>query len=172
MRPAYSVIAPKYFRRNVAPAQYVISALHVAPRRELPDQLGIDRGLEFEIKALQSLLEREARHRDPHLMMFMGFRPDLSGEQLVEEVGVGNFLFRRLFQARGKFVLDLIQAQPMAVVAQTFDLWCHRVSSPSLRLTASYSARSRTITSPSCAKWGSQRGAASGARAPTRNSPA
>lgn len=72
------------------------------------------------------------------------------GEQLVEEVSVGNLLFRRLFRVHGKFVLDLIQAQPMSVLAQTFDLWgAHRVSPPSLRLTASYRARSRTITSPS-----------------------
>jgi hypothetical protein len=57
----------------------------------------------LEVKALEGFLEQEARHRDAHLMVLVGFRVDLTGQQLVEEVGVGKFLFRRLLQARGKF---------------------------------------------------------------------
>ena len=95
--------------------QDVIAALHVAASREFPDQLGIDRGLELEVEALKGLLERKARHRDSHLMVLVGLRSDLRGEQFVEELGVGNFLFRRLFQARGKFILDLIKPEPMAM---------------------------------------------------------
>ena len=48
-------------------------------------------------------------------MVLVGLRSDLRGEQFVEELGVGNFLFRRLFQARGKFILDLIKPEPMAM---------------------------------------------------------
>ena len=35
-------------------------------------------------------------------MVLVGFRVELADQQLVEEVGVGNFLFRRLLQARGR----------------------------------------------------------------------
>jgi hypothetical protein len=106
-------------------------------------------------------------------MIFVGFRSDLGGEQLVEEVGVGNFLFGRLLQARGEFVLDLIKPEPMAVVAQALELRsAHHAPFPSLWLTAAYSARSRTMTLPSRAKLGSKRdGAASGTWPPIRNNP-
>jgi hypothetical protein len=73
-----------------------------------------------------------------HLMVLLGLRPDLDGEQFVEEVGVGDFLFRRLLQACGELVLDLIEPEPMAVLAQAFELrGAHRASPPSLWLTAS-----------------------------------
>ena len=49
-------------------------------------------------------------------MVLVGLRFDLRGEQFVEELSVGNFLFRRLFQARGKFILDLIEPQPMTML--------------------------------------------------------
>lgn len=118
--------------------QDVIAAVHVAAGREFADLFGVDGGLELEVEALQGFLEREAGHRDPHLMVLLGLRADLGGEQVVEEVGVGDFLFRRLLQARGKFVLDLVEPQPMAVLAQTFELrGAHRTLPPSLWLTAS-----------------------------------
>jgi hypothetical protein len=80
----------------------------------------------------------EARHRDPHLMVLAGFRVDLTGEQLVEEVGVGKLLFRRLLQARGQFLLDLIEPQPLTLFAQTVELGStHCARSPSPWLTAS-----------------------------------
>jgi len=41
-------------------------------------------------------------------MVLVGFRVDLTGQQLVEEVGVGKLAFRGLPQARGQFLLDLI----------------------------------------------------------------
>ena len=97
--------------------QDVIAALHVAASRQFPDLLGIDRRLELEVEALQGLLEREARHRDPHLMMLLGLRADLKRKQFVEELGVGNFLFRRLLQARDEFVFHLIKPELMAVFA-------------------------------------------------------
>ena len=34
-------------------------------------------------------------------MMLLAFRADLERQQVVEKVGVGNLLFRRLLQARG-----------------------------------------------------------------------
>src|SRR5919201_6720836 len=118
--------------------QHVIAALDIAPGGELADLLGIDRGLELEVEALERLLEREARHRDAHLMVLVGFRVELAGQQLVEEVGVGNFLFRRLLQARGQLLLDLIEPELMAVRAQTVELWgAHCASPPWLELTAS-----------------------------------
>lgn len=46
-------------------------------------------------------------------MVLVGLRADLGGEQLVEEVGVRDFLLRRLLQTCGKFVLDLVESEPM-----------------------------------------------------------
>ena len=102
--------------------QDVIAALHVAASRQFPDLLGIDRRLELEVEALQGLLEREACHRDAHLMMLLGLRTDLQRKQFVEELGVGNFLFRRLLQACGEFVLYLIKPELVAVFAEAFEL--------------------------------------------------
>jgi len=48
--------------------------------------------------------------------MLRRFRADLQGQQFVEKVSVGKLPFRRLLQARGKFVLDLIQPQAMTVL--------------------------------------------------------
>jgi len=52
--------------------------------------LGINRRLELEIEALQRLLVRKARHRNPHLMVLVSFCIDLAGQQLIEEVGAGS----------------------------------------------------------------------------------
>jgi hypothetical protein len=84
-----------------AEQQQVVAALDIAASSKFTDLLGIERRLELEVEALEGLLEREARHRDAHLMVLVGFRVNLAGEQLVEEVGVGKFLFRGLLQARG-----------------------------------------------------------------------
>jgi hypothetical protein len=54
--------------------------------------------------------------------MLLGLRADLECKQFVEEVGVGNLFFRRLLQARGQFVLDLIEPELMTVFAQAFEL--------------------------------------------------
>jgi hypothetical protein len=71
-------------------------------------------------------------------MVLVGFRVDLTGQQLVEEVGLGKFLFRRLLQARTKFILYLIEPELMAVFAQSVELWsAHRTSPPAPRLMAS-----------------------------------
>jgi hypothetical protein len=51
-------------------------------------------------------------------MMLLRLGNDLGGQQLIEEVGVGNFLFRRLLQARGKLLFDLIEPELMAVFVQ------------------------------------------------------
>jgi hypothetical protein len=65
----------------------------------------------------------------------VSFRADLAGQQLIEEVGVGSFLFCSLFQAGGKLLFDLVEPQLMAVLAQTIELrGAHRVSPPSLWL--------------------------------------
>src|SRR5216683_8235301 len=87
--------------------QQVVAALDVTAGRKFADLLGIERRLELEVEALERLLEGKAGHRDTHLMMFVGLGVDLAGQQLIKEVGVGNLLFRRLLQARGKLVLDL-----------------------------------------------------------------
>ena len=76
-----------------AEQQQVVAAPDVAARDQFADLLGIERRLELEVEALERLLEREARHRDPHLMVLVRFRVDLTGEQLVEEVGVGSSFF-------------------------------------------------------------------------------
>ena len=71
-------------------------------------------------------------------MVLVGFRVDLTGEQLVEEVGVGKFFFRGLLQARGQFLLDLIEPQPLALFAQALELGrAHRTSPPAPWLMAS-----------------------------------
>jgi hypothetical protein len=132
-----------------AEQQQVVAALDIAASSKFTDLLGIERRLELEVEALEGLLEREARHRDAHLMVLVGFRVNLAGEQLVEEVGVGKFLFRGLLQARGQFLFDLIEPQPLTLFAQAFELGrAHRTSPPAPRLMASYSWRSRTSTSP------------------------
>lgn len=83
-------------------------------------------------------------------MMLVSFCIDFRGQQLIEEVGVGSFLLRRLFKAAGKLLFDLIKAQLVAVFAQTVELWgANRSAPPSLWLMISYNLRSRTITSPS-----------------------
>ncbi len=104
------------------PRNNSIPAPHVTAGRELPDQLGIDRGLGLEVEALQSFLEREAGHRDPHLMVLLRHRAYLGGEQFIEQVGVGDFLFRRLLEGRAQFVLDLIEPQLVTARAKTFEL--------------------------------------------------
>src|ERR1700677_5111566 len=114
-----------------AEQQQVVAALDIAAGGEFADLSGIERGLELEGEALQRLLERDARHRDSHLMVLMGFRVDLRGQQLVEEVGVGKFLFRRLLQARGQFLLNLKEPQSMTLFVQTVELGsAHRTSPP------------------------------------------
>src|SRR5215470_4913949 len=107
-------------------------------------------------------------------MMLGGFRVDLQGQQFVEKVRVGQLPFSRLFQVRGQFPLDLVEPQALTMLLQPFQLWdVHWPWPPSLWLAASYSARSRTITSPSWPKLGSKRGAGGSAAARlTRNSPA
>jgi hypothetical protein len=70
-------------------------------------------------------------------MMLVGLGVDLGGEQFIEEVGVGNFFFRRLLQARGKFVFDLIKPQPVAMFAQAVELRSANRSPPSPWLTSS-----------------------------------
>jgi len=115
-----------------AEQQQVVAALNVAAGSKFADLLGIDRGLELEVETLERLLEGKPRHRNPHLMMLVGLRIDLSGQQLIEEVGVGHFLLRRLLQARGKLLLNLIEAQTLAVFAQAVELRStHRTSPPS-----------------------------------------
>src|SRR5215471_4297826 len=94
----------------------VITALDITAGREFADLFGIDRGLEIEVEALEGFLERKACHRNAHLMMLVGLRVDLAGEQLIEEVRVGNLLLGRLFQTRGKFLLDLVEPQPLTVL--------------------------------------------------------
>jgi hypothetical protein len=46
-------------------------------------------------------------------MVLVSFGVDLAGQQLIEEVSVGGVLFRRLFQAGGKLLFDLVEPQPM-----------------------------------------------------------
>jgi hypothetical protein len=71
-------------------------------------------------------------------MVLVGFRIDLAGQQLIEEISVRNFLFCRLLQARGKLLFDLIEPQLMAVFAQAVELRSIRCASPpSLALTTS-----------------------------------
>jgi hypothetical protein len=72
-------------------------------------RLGSIEGWELKIETLQRLLERKAGHRDSHLVMLVGFRVDLAGQQLIKEVGVGQFLFRRLLQTGRDFLLDLVE---------------------------------------------------------------
>jgi len=42
-------------------------------------------------------------------MVLVSFCIDLAGQQLIEEVGVGSFFFRRLFQLGGKLLFDLVE---------------------------------------------------------------
>jgi hypothetical protein len=68
-------------------------------------------------------------------MVLVSFCIDLAGQQLIEEVGVGSFFFRRLFQLGGKLLFDLVEPQLMAVFAQAVELrGAHRSAPPSLWL--------------------------------------
>src|SRR5271165_5958566 len=111
--------------------QQVVAVVDIAAGGEFAKLLGINRWLELEVEALEGLLEGKARHRNPHLMVLVGFRIDLAGQQLIEEISVGNFLFCRLLQARGKLLFDLIEAQLMAVFAQAVELRGTHCASPS-----------------------------------------
>jgi len=62
----------------------------------------------------------------------------LAGQQLIEEISVRGFPLRRLFQAGGQFLFDLVEPQLMAVFVQPVELRsAHRASPPSLWLTIS-----------------------------------
>src|ERR1700692_2245572 len=114
-----------------AEQQQVVAALDIAASSKFTDLLGIERWLEIEVETLEGLLEREARHRDAHLMVLVGFCVNLAGEQLGEEVGVGKFLFRRLLRAHSQFLSDLIEAQPLTLFTQALELGrAHRTSPP------------------------------------------
>jgi hypothetical protein len=120
-------------------------------------------------------VKRETRHRDAHLVVLRRFRADFQGQQFVEKVSVGQLPFSRLFQTRGQCLLDLIEPQVMTMLLQSFQLRGALWRSPlSLWLAASYSARSRTITSLSRPKWGPKRDAGGapilGPRAAVRHS--
>jgi hypothetical protein len=52
--------------------------------------------------------------------MLCGFGADLQNQQFIEEISLGQLPFRRLFQARGKLLLDLIQPQAMTMLLQPF----------------------------------------------------
>src|SRR5260370_42256841 len=122
--------------------QEFIGALYVAASRQFQDLLGIDRRLELEVEGVQGLLKRETRHRDAHLMMLLGLRADLKRQQFVEVFGVGDFLFRRLLQARGRLVLGLLEPLLITVLALAFGLpGAPCALPPSLRLAASESLR-------------------------------
>jgi hypothetical protein len=126
-------------RHARAQQQQIIAALNVATDREFANLFGIERRLELEIETLKGLLVQKACHRDPHLTVLVSFsvRVDSAGEQLIEKVGVVSFLFR-LFQAGGKLLFDLVEAQPLAVFAQAVEVWgVHRASPSSPWLTIS-----------------------------------
>jgi len=68
---------------------------------QLANHLRIDRGLKLEIEALQALVERKARHRRLHRRVALLFGRQLSAEQLLEQVGVGELFLARLLQQLG-----------------------------------------------------------------------
>jgi hypothetical protein len=70
------------------------------------------------VSRLDGLLLWKARHGNAHLKMLLHLGTDLGGQLLIEEIGVGNFLFRHLFQACGKLLFDLIEPQVMPVFVQ------------------------------------------------------
>ncbi len=100
------------------------------------------------------------------LVLMLGLRADLERKQFVEELSVGNFLFRRLLQARGQFVLDLIKPELMTMFVQAFELrvliardlprpgWRPRRAldrAPSLRRAARSSDRNAAVPVVRCA---------------------
>jgi hypothetical protein len=49
-------------------------------------------------------------------MVLASFCVNLASQQLIEKVGVGGFLFCRLFQASGQLLFDLVEPQLMGSV--------------------------------------------------------
>jgi hypothetical protein len=49
-------------------------------------------------------------------MVPVSFCVNLASQQLIEKVGLGGFLFRRLFQAGGQLLFDLVEPQLMGSV--------------------------------------------------------
>ena len=85
------------------------------PVGQLLDTFGVDRGLEFEVEALEGLVEGEAGHRDRIAKCFSAFERISSAEEFVEEVGVAELALGRLLEERRQLGLDAVEPEAMAV---------------------------------------------------------
>ena len=78
--------------------QHVVGIGDEAAGGQLAHYLRVNRGLKLEIEAFQALVERKARHGRLHRRVALLFGRQLSAEQLLQQVGVGELFLARLLQ--------------------------------------------------------------------------
>ena len=81
----------------------------------------LDRGLELPVEAVEGLLQREARHHDAHRLVLLLLGRD-SRERVIEEVGLAQSFFVALLEHPAQLGRRALQAQALAVRAQTHQL--------------------------------------------------
>ena len=105
----------------------------VAAACQFLDLLLVDGGLEAEVEALQGLDEGEAGHGGAHGDVLFGLGGHLLGQQLIEEVAVGEVVFGGLLEARLQQASDPVQPQVPEVLLHAFDLGAAHRAPPSTR---------------------------------------
>jgi hypothetical protein len=100
----------------------VVAVLDEVAAGQLLHLLAVDRGLVVEVEGLQRLDEREARHRRAHGDVLARLGGHLLAEHLLEELGVGKIVGRRVLQQRLKPLAALEQPQLAQVPAQALEL--------------------------------------------------
>ena len=98
-----------------------VSAINPAGRKIL-DDFGIDRGLKFEVEALERFLEREAGHGGFHGRVPLVLRGDLAAEDLFEEVAVCEVFLARFLKEGGQVVDEPEQPKALHLLLDSLDL--------------------------------------------------
>src|SRR5437867_8830679 len=83
---------------------------------QLLDHLGVNRGLELEVEAVERFLEREASHGGLHGRVPFVLGGDLAAEEILQEVAVREVLLARLLQEGGQFLGEPGEAQALELV--------------------------------------------------------
>ena len=96
--------------------------LHEVAARQGLDLLLVERGLVAKVEGVQPLDEGEAGEVGAHGDVLGGLRGNLLGEDLVQEVGVGELLGRGLLQHRLEPLPALEEPQPLQMLVQSLEL--------------------------------------------------
>jgi hypothetical protein len=100
----------------------VLAVLDEVAGRDLLQVLLIQRGLVGKVEGLQALHEREAGETGAHRDVLFGLGGHFFAQHLVEEVGVGEVLGRRLLQERIEPLAALQEPQPRQLFTEPFQL--------------------------------------------------